>query len=106
MVPSSIRASAWRSDWFTGVGGVPGKPGGNATGGGGRTMSGGIDARAMEIPRKIFAAARNIGRRMNEFKVVVVQAIKSLALKFPRKHGILMNFLSSMLRDEGGLKGK
>src|SRR5436190_11394048 len=30
-----------------------------AMGGGGRTMSGGIDARAMEIPRKIFAAARN-----------------------------------------------
>ena len=26
---------------------------------GGRTMSGGIDARAMEVPRKIFAAARN-----------------------------------------------
>src|ERR1051326_7524371 len=31
----------------------------NALSGGGRTMSGGIDARAMEIPRKIFAAARN-----------------------------------------------
>lgn len=31
----------------------------NATKGGGRTMSGGIDARAMEIPRKLFAAARN-----------------------------------------------
>ncbi|CAN5622661.1 hypothetical protein BH18VER1_BH18VER1_19320 [soil metagenome] len=31
----------------------------NAIGGGGRTMSGGIDSRAMEIPRKIFAAARN-----------------------------------------------
>jgi transcription termination factor Rho len=31
----------------------------NATGGGGRTMSGGIDSRALEIPRKIFAAARN-----------------------------------------------
>jgi len=31
----------------------------NAMSGGGRTMSGGIDARAMEIPRKIFAAARN-----------------------------------------------
>jgi transcription termination factor Rho len=28
-------------------------------GGGGRTMSGGIDARALEIPRKLFAAARN-----------------------------------------------
>jgi transcription termination factor Rho len=31
----------------------------NAMSSGGRTMSGGIDARAMEIPRKIFAAARN-----------------------------------------------
>jgi transcription termination factor Rho len=31
----------------------------NALAGGGRTMSGGIDARAMETPRKIFAAARN-----------------------------------------------
>jgi transcription termination factor Rho len=31
----------------------------NAMAGGGRTMSGGIDARAMEIPRKLFAAARN-----------------------------------------------
>jgi transcription termination factor Rho len=31
----------------------------NAMSGGGRTMSGGMDARAMEIPRKIFAAARN-----------------------------------------------
>ncbi len=42
----------------------------------------------------------------DEFKVVVVQAIRSLALKFPRKHGILMNFLSGMLRDEGGLEYK
>ena len=31
----------------------------NSMGGGGRTMSGGIDARALEIPRKLFAAARN-----------------------------------------------
>ncbi len=31
----------------------------NATSGGGRTMSGGVDARALEIPRKLFAAARN-----------------------------------------------
>ena len=31
----------------------------NALAGGGRTMSGGMDARAMEIPRKLFAAARN-----------------------------------------------
>ncbi len=31
----------------------------NAMTNGGRTMSGGIDARAMEIPRRLFAAARN-----------------------------------------------
>jgi transcription termination factor Rho len=31
----------------------------NAIAGGGRTMSGGMDSRAMEIPRKLFAAARN-----------------------------------------------
>lgn len=31
----------------------------NATAGSGRTLSGGMDARAMEIPRRLFAAARN-----------------------------------------------
>jgi transcription termination factor Rho len=31
----------------------------NAMSSGGRTMSGGVDSRALEIPRKIFAAARN-----------------------------------------------
>ena len=31
----------------------------NALTGGGRTMSGGVDSRALEIPRKLFAAARN-----------------------------------------------
>lgn len=31
----------------------------NAIAGGGRTMSGGVDSRALEVPRKIFAAARN-----------------------------------------------
>lgn len=31
----------------------------NATSGGGRTGSGGLDTRAMEIPRRLFAAARN-----------------------------------------------
>lgn len=31
----------------------------NASSGSGRTLSGGMDARAMEIPRKLFAAARN-----------------------------------------------
>jgi len=38
----------------------------------------------------------------DEFKIVVVQAIASLCSKFPRKHGVMINFLSSMLREEGG----
>ncbi|ELU14014.1 hypothetical protein CAPTEDRAFT_162815 [Capitella teleta] len=42
----------------------------------------------------------------DEFKIVVVQAIRSLCLKFPRKHSIMMTFLSSMLRDEGGFEYK
>ncbi len=36
----------------------------------------------------------------DEFKVVVVEAVRSLCAKFPRKHVVMMNFLSSMLRDE------
>eukprot|EP00795_Rhopilema_esculentum_P002377 gene2377-18020_t len=42
----------------------------------------------------------------DEFKIVVVDAIKSLCLKFPRKHMVMLTFLSSMLRDEGGFEYK
>ncbi|XP_020811715.1 coatomer subunit gamma isoform X1 [Drosophila serrata] len=42
----------------------------------------------------------------DEFKVVVVQAICALCSKYPRKHTVLMNFLSGMLREEGGLEYK
>lgn len=36
----------------------------------------------------------------DEFKVVVVSAVRSLCSKFPRKHSVMMSFLSNMLRDE------
>ncbi|EDW23975.1 GL23633 [Drosophila persimilis] len=42
----------------------------------------------------------------DEFKIVVVQAICALCTKYPRKHTVLMNFLSGMLREEGGLEYK
>ncbi|XP_043934356.1 coatomer subunit gamma-1 [Protopterus annectens] len=42
----------------------------------------------------------------DEFKVVVVQAISALCQKYPRKHSIMMNFLFSMLREEGGFEYK
>ncbi|GFN88756.1 coatomer subunit gamma [Plakobranchus ocellatus] len=37
----------------------------------------------------------------DEFKIVVVQAIRSVCVKFPRKHNVLMTYLAQMLRDEG-----
>lgn len=42
----------------------------------------------------------------DEFKIVVVEAIRSLCLKFPQKYRALMNFLSSILREEGGFEYK
>ncbi|XP_049883727.1 coatomer subunit gamma-like [Pectinophora gossypiella] len=42
----------------------------------------------------------------DEFKIVVVKAIRRLCTKFPRKHQSLAAFLAGMLRDEGGLEYK
>ncbi|CAN6451143.1 unnamed protein product [Victoria cruziana] len=42
----------------------------------------------------------------DEFKIVVVEAIRSLCLKFPLKYRTLMNFLSNILREEGGFEYK
>ena len=42
----------------------------------------------------------------DEFKIVLVDAIRSLCLKFPHKFPALMNFLASSLREEGGYKYK
>ncbi|XP_003384949.1 PREDICTED: coatomer subunit gamma-2-like [Amphimedon queenslandica] len=42
----------------------------------------------------------------DEFKTVVVEAIRSVCIKFPRKHHILMTFLANMLREEGGFDYK
>ena len=38
----------------------------------------------------------------DEFKVIVVEAIRSLCLKFPAKQESMLSFLSGVLRDEGG----
>jgi len=53
---------------------------------------------------------RQIGSFMSEiadeFKIVVIEAIQSLCLKFPAKHRSLMQFLASVLREEGGFDFK
>ena len=42
----------------------------------------------------------------DEFRVVLVAAIRALCLKFPSKHRALMGFLASALREDGGLEYK
>lgn len=42
----------------------------------------------------------------DEFKIVVVSATRQLCAKFPKKHNVMMTFLSTMLREEGGFEYK
>ena len=42
----------------------------------------------------------------DEFKITIVEAIRTLCLKFPSKHAALLGFLSGILRDEGGYEFK
>ena len=42
----------------------------------------------------------------DEFKITVVEAIRTLCLKFPSKQAAMLAFLSSILRDEGGFEFK
>lgn len=47
-----------------------------------------------------------MGEISDEFKVVVVDAIRTLCLKFPQKQRTMLSFLSNILRDEGGFEYK
>ncbi|CAI4227897.1 unnamed protein product [Auanema sp. JU1783] len=42
----------------------------------------------------------------DEFKIVVVDAIRSLCGRYPRKHAVMMPFLANMLRSDGGFDYK
>jgi coatomer protein complex subunit gamma len=42
----------------------------------------------------------------DDFKVIVVNAIRALCLKFPAKQSVMLTFLSGVLRDEGGYEFK
>lgn len=47
-----------------------------------------------------------MGEISDEFKIVVVAATRQLCAKFPKKHSVMMSFLSGMLREEGGYEYK
>ncbi|KAI5781005.1 adaptin N terminal region-domain-containing protein [Peziza echinospora] len=42
----------------------------------------------------------------DEFKITIVEAIRTLCLKFPQKQAGMLGFLSGVLRDEGGYEFK
>ncbi|KAL9125432.1 MAG: hypothetical protein Q9217_005367 [Psora testacea] len=47
-----------------------------------------------------------MGDITDEFKITIVEAIRTLCLKFPNKQAAMLAFLSSILRDEGGYEFK
>ncbi|CCI47577.1 unnamed protein product [Albugo candida] len=47
-----------------------------------------------------------MGDIADEFKIVVVEAIKNLCIKYPQKYRVLLNFLANFLREEGGYEFK
>lgn len=47
-----------------------------------------------------------MGELADEFKIVVVEAIRSLCLKFPSKYRGLLSFLAGVLREDGGFEYK
>lgn len=46
-----------------------------------------------------------MGDISDEFKIVVVEAIRVLTIKFPQKHRSLMQFLSSILSSNSEMSG-
>ena len=42
----------------------------------------------------------------DEFKIVVVKAIRELCMKYPKKHRVMVGFLATFLREEGGYEFK
>lgn len=54
------------------------------------------------IDRLIKQMSSFVSEISDEFKSIVVDAVKTLCLKFPAKYAILIEFLGSILREEGG----
>ncbi|KAK0729680.1 adaptin N terminal region-domain-containing protein [Lasiosphaeris hirsuta] len=50
--------------------------------------------------------SRFISEVTDEFKITIVEAIRTLCLKFPSKQAGMLQFLSGILRDEGGYEFK
>ena len=63
----------------------------------------GAEASVERLMKQIQAFLTEIA---DENKIVVVEAVRALCLKYPSKHRALMTFLASILREEGGFEYK
>jgi len=59
----------------------------------------GTESSIERLMKQISAFMTEIG---DEFKIVVVKAIRELCIKYPKKHRVMVGFLASFLREEGG----
>jgi coatomer protein complex subunit gamma len=63
----------------------------------------GSESRVEQLMKQITGFMTDIA---DEFKIVVVRAVRALCVRYPGKHRVLLNFLSGVLRDEGGFEFK
>lgn len=63
----------------------------------------GTESSIERLMKQISSFMSEIG---DEFKIVVVKAIRELCIKYPKKHRVMVNFLATFLREDGGYEFK
>lgn len=63
----------------------------------------GTEVSIERLMKQISSFMNEIG---DEFKIVVVKAIRELCVKYPKKHRVMVGFLATFLREEGGYEFK
>lgn len=63
----------------------------------------GTEGSIERLMKQISAFMTEIG---DEFKIIVVKAIRELCVKYPKKHRVMVGFLATFLREEGGYEFK
>ncbi|KAG0682206.1 coatomer subunit gamma [Pichia californica] len=61
---------------------------------------------AESVDRLVTAISNFMDEISDEFKIIVIDAIRTLSLKFPAKYKSMLTFLDDVLRDEGGFNFK
>lgn len=62
-------------------------------------LKSGAEVNIDRLMKQISTFMNEIG---DEFKVVIIKAIRELCIKFPGKHRVMIGFLATFLREEGG----